>query len=401
MAYILHSLKHPDEVELLRRTYGSRFLLVGAYAPRAVRLERLAEHLRELGFGEFAANGVRAEAEKLVERDEREAGGPYGQNVGKAFPLADIFVEPTQENPRNQAGRFIQLLFGKLFITFSRDEMAMLQAHMVALRSAALGRQVGAVVTTRAGDLVATGTNEVPKAFGGQYWENDASDRRDFQLGRETSYAYNQEVVGDLLVRLQGGGWLDASKRDLDALTLVTEAFQDSEMGLQDSRMMDLLEYGRIMHAEMAAIIDSARRGVSIDQTTLYTTTFPCHVCARHIVGAGIERVVYIEPYPKSHVARLHSDSIVIDAEPSIQGKVRFDPFIGIAPSMFERLFKMGRRKEPDGRPITWTPQRAQPRLAPVDIEADLAIAREPDAIAPLDELFPEAAGSAQSTEDG
>ncbi len=120
MAYILHSLKHPGEVELLRRTYGSRFLLVGAYAPRAVRLERLAEHLRELGFGEFAANGVRAEAEKLVERDEREAGGPYGQNVGKAFPLADVFVEPTQESPRNQAGRFIQLLFGKPFITPSR-----------------------------------------------------------------------------------------------------------------------------------------------------------------------------------------------------------------------------------------------------------------------------------------
>ncbi|MEJ7655371.1 MAG: deaminase [Chloroflexia bacterium] len=46
------------------------------------------------------------------------------------------------------------------------------------------------------------------------------------------------------------------------------------------------------MHAEMSALLDAGRRGVPVQGATLYTTTFPCHNCARHIVGAGIDRVV-------------------------------------------------------------------------------------------------------------
>ena len=69
---------------------------------------------------------------------------------------------------------------------------------------------------------------------------------------------------------------------------------------------MDLIEFSRTVHAEMAAIVDAARRGVSVQDCNLYTTTFPCHECAKHIVAAGIRRVVYIEPYPKSQALSLH-----------------------------------------------------------------------------------------------
>jgi deoxycytidylate deaminase len=393
-AFLLHSLKHPDEVGLLRKTYGSRFVLIGAYAPRAARVEKLEDRLHELGFDRFGSTDVRAEAEGLIARDEREVDSEFGQNVGKTFPLADVFVEPSRDPSGDQVTRFVRLLFGKPYITPRKDELAMLQARVAALRSAALGRQVGAVITTRSGDLVVTGTNEVPKALGGQYWEDDDDDQRDFRLGRETSYSYNREVVGELLIRLQRSGWLEPAKADLDAATLITKAFEDPQLALQDARIMDLLEYGRIMHAELAAIVEAARRGVSINQTTLYATTFPCHTCARHIVGAGIERVVYIEPYPKSLIGRLHRDSIVVDADARVHGKVRFEPFVGVAPRVFERLFAMEQRKGSDGSLIAWMPQQGpQPRLEPVDIDANLAIGREPEAIAPLDELFPEKPG--------
>jgi cytidine deaminase len=362
-------------------------------------LEKVEDTLRELGFDRFAGGNVRAEAEKLIDRDEREVDSTFGQNVGKVFPLSDVFVEPTHDARGDQVSRFIELLFGKPYITPRRDELAMMQARVAALRSAALGRQVGAVITTESGDLVVTGTNEVPRALGGQYWEEDSDDQRDFRLGRETSYSHNREVVGELLVRLQQGGWLESSKAGLDPVTLVREAFEDAGLALSDARVMDLLEYGRIMHAELAAIVEAARRGVAIDQTTLYTTTFPCHMCARHIVGAGIERVVYIEPYPKSAIARLHRDSIIVDADTTVQGKVRFEPFVGIAPRLFERLFAMGKRKEPDGSLVAWSANQApQPLLEPADIDANLAIGREPEAIAPLDALFPEQPGTSSST---
>ena len=67
--------------------------------------------------------------------------------------------------------------------------------------------------------------------------------------------------------------------------------------------------------------------------TTLYTTTFPCHNCTRHIVAAGISRVVYVKPYPKSLAFQLHYDSISLEekgwSRPGVQGcrnKVAFEP---------------------------------------------------------------------------
>ena len=42
VAYIVRSLKHPMETELLRHVYGSSFVLVAAYAPRGSRLQRKA-----------------------------------------------------------------------------------------------------------------------------------------------------------------------------------------------------------------------------------------------------------------------------------------------------------------------------------------------------------------------
>jgi deoxycytidylate deaminase len=41
-------------------------------------------------------------------------------------------------------------------------------------------------------------------------------------------------------------------------------------------------------------------------------TTFPCHNCARHIVGAGIRSCVFLAPYAKSQAAALHSDSLSV-----------------------------------------------------------------------------------------
>jgi cytidine deaminase len=101
---------------------------------------------------------------------------------------------------------------------------------------------------------------------------------------------------------------------------------------LKDSPIADLTEYGHAMHAEMEALLACDRAGVSPRGGTLYTTTFPCHNCTKHIVAAGIERLVYVEPDLKSKAGELHGDSIAID-EPSV-GKVQSSrPIKGRRPS--------------------------------------------------------------------
>jgi dCMP deaminase len=54
----------------------------------------------------------------------------------------------------------------------------------------------------------------------------------------------------------------------------------------------------RTLHAEQNAIIQGALHGVDVSGSTIYVTHQPCLVCAKMIINAGIERVVYAGDYP-------------------------------------------------------------------------------------------------------
>ena len=56
-------------------------------------------------------------------------------------------------------------------------------------------------------------------------------------------------------------------------------------------------ELCRGLHAEQNAIIQASLHGVSIKGGTIYVTLAPCVTCAKMIINAGIERVVYRDSY--------------------------------------------------------------------------------------------------------
>ncbi len=154
-AFIVHSLKNPAEVDTLRTIYGPSFLLIAAYAPEDYRLERLAEQIARERHERLDHNHRRA-AEDLMGRDQNDAKnkGKLGQNVRDTFPLADLFVDVSdRESARISIRRFVECLFGSPFHTPTQPEYAMFLARAAALRSADLGRQVGAVLATSEGDV--------------------------------------------------------------------------------------------------------------------------------------------------------------------------------------------------------------------------------------------------------
>jgi deoxycytidylate deaminase len=124
---------------------------------------------------------------------------------------------------------------------------------------------------------------------------------------------------------------------------------------------MDIIEFGRMVHAEMNAITDAARLGRATKNTTLFCTTFPCHMCAKHIVSSGIDRVVFLEPYPKSYAHKLHDDAITFETE--AEGKVCFEPFIGISPRRYRDIFEKKKRKDDKGKPIELFENNCSPRI--------------------------------------
>lgn len=364
-AYIIRQLKRPEEVSLLRSVYGRQFILISAYAPQETRKRRLVELERRSRGGLVSDVEAINLANDLVMQDAKESRDRYGQNVRDAFPLGDVFIDTTsRKSCEEMTRRFINLLFGNNTITPTHDEYGMYIAKSASLRSSDLSRQVGAAIFRPSGEIVTMGCNEVPKAGGGTYWSGEPNDRRDFVEGHDPNELHKIEVLVDILDRLKKGTHLSQSLQAMPGPYEIGKKLleEDGDHSVSDSRIMDLIEFGRIIHAEMSAVCDASRKGVSVERGILYCTTFPCHLCAKHIVAAGLQRVVYLEPYPKSYAADLHADSIVVDYEGDTN-KVRFDAFIGVSPFRYRDLFEKGKRKYSSGDAQQWNKGVRRPMI--------------------------------------
>jgi len=349
--FIISSLKRDEELETLRSLFGQSLLLVSVYEPRDRRIENLCRKIAS-SKGASDPDAHKEIAEDLIDTDLKERSNLLGQRLEDVFQRADVFLK-IGTTFREDARRFIQLLFQAPYITPTVDELLMFQARATAQRSADLSRQVGAVIATKTGEILATGCNEVPLAGGGVIWDAVAGterDYRDYKIGQDAAAGMRKEIIAELLGALLKSDWLVEGKAKLTPEELAHEALFVDPKPLDGTAVASLLEFGRIVHAEMATICDAAMRGVSVRGGTLYCTTFPCHMCARHIMAAGIARVVYIEPYPKSRAKRLYKRAIQVDLDREADDDaVKFEAFVGIAPSRFLDLFEMVTRKDSEG----------------------------------------------------
>lgn len=330
-AYVLRSLKAPGEVRRLQTLYGSGFLLIGVYLPEDVQLEKLMRRIADSRHTKDAKQ-FSDRAKELLKRDSYEPETDYGQNVRDTFALSDLFVDASDEKAlRGSIHRFIELLFGHPNYTPTRDEYAMFHAYAEATTSSSLSRQVGASIAMHDGQIVSLGTNEVPKPLGGIYWEGDSEDDRDFRRGYDSNELTKNQILSEVFQQLKKDKWLS------DAAT--ADDISNIRRELHGTRLLDLIEFHRANHAETAALLDAARRGVSVEGCSLYCTTFPCHNCARHIIAAGIRRVVYIEPYPKSKAQDFYTKAFTLDLQD--KKHVLLSPFVGVGPRRYRDLFSM------------------------------------------------------------
>lgn len=353
-AYVLDSLRHPHEVALLRRVYQDAFCLIGVFCHESERAKRL----REEKYRDASAE----EIERFMERDEN-APEAHGQKVSDTFHLADFFIDNTiarfkkmggvtEENKEwdvpDQLGRLVDILTHRRIVRPLPNETGMFHAYGARMQSSCLSRQVGAALIDSSGSLIATGTNEVPRAGGGVYGgglaetaSGEPASDNDFRCFVHNGYCSNTREQNAIIKDLFG------SITELKGITMNDDLLKR----VRKTRIGQLIEFSRAVHAEMDALMAAARGGSKTGNTRLYVTTFPCHNCARHIVAAGVVEVQYIEPYLKSQAIPLHGDAIVTDpkawnspesGKELATGKtpnVLFRPFIGVAPRLYRRAF--------------------------------------------------------------
>jgi deoxycytidylate deaminase len=359
-AYIVRQFKRPEEIQLMRQVYGRKFIQVSVYGSAVDRRKILMDKIGRHDASPKTEAECEAQAIDLIDIDHNQKDDPNGQRISDVFHLGDVFVDGIDASKAETTiDRFIRALFGDTKASPNKDEYAMYVATAASLRSVDLSRQVGAAIFSKEGEVISLGCNEVPKYGGGTYWTDDPPPIfRDVELGEDANYARKNELLYDLLERLSSERFLARSILQLGNPQKKVDAFLANKR-LRDSQLMDIIEFGRMIHAEMSAISDAARLGRTTKHATLFCTTFPCHLCAKHIVAAGLDRVVFLEPYPKSHAQKLHSDSITF--ETNIPNKVLFEPFVGISPRRYHDIFEKRTnivekrtRKNNKGKALSW-----------------------------------------------
>lgn len=232
--WVIDGIRNPGEWEELAKL--PEFQMIGVTSSPETIVDRITARNRE---------GAPLSREEILEKLNRERGigePPGGQQVQRCLDLADYLIvnEGTLEDLEAKLTHFERLKTGEDRPTF--HEVFMEIAYTWAKRATCLRRRVGAVIAKDKQQLTA-GYNGAPRGV-----------------------PHCAEMGGCLRAKL----------------------------GIPSGQRAEIC---RGTHAEQNAITQAAKFGISIEGSTLYCNTFPCVICAKMILNAGIETVVYDSDY--------------------------------------------------------------------------------------------------------
>ncbi len=345
---LIDGIRNTGEVRSLRSS--PNFFLVAVHAARETRRRRL------VGSGKRFKSDREFDAADT--RDFEEEGASWGQQVQLCSDLADVIInneDRLQENTTKQNDFFQH--FVSTYVSamkalrngseiFDRaptmDETLMTMAFCASARSSCAKRKVGAVVAyvrqfpavaghvKRKEDdfryqVISSGYNEVPLGMPPCLLSEDEQCYRDKLRERVSAHFKNCPACG---AKLPAHVCQDFQK---------LSAYNCAKCGEQVGRCLPgtgeesgrLLDMCRALHAEENAILGLAGVAKSGNgNLVLYTTTFPCNLCANKVVEAGIKLVVYTDPYPMKEAKE------ILD-----RGGVEIRKFQGVKSSAYFRIY--------------------------------------------------------------
>lgn len=298
--YVVDSIRNPEEINLLRKSFAL-FFLFGVFAEPDLRWKRVKEKY----------NNDRRTFDEDDKRDSNE-GIEYGQRVTDSFRMSDIILLNNENIIKGNKNEelFLTKLKHDVDLVESKEtfvptyvETNMVIAYAESMRSSCLKRKVGAVIVDSAGAVVSSGYNEVPAA------NNTCK--------CEYGMCYRDKLKKDY-------------KESLDS-TIKREKERESAFKLF-KKNFKILDYCRALHAEENAILNVARIGASaaLPSATLFTSTYPCNLCANKIAQVGIKHIVYFEPYPMEEAKKILADKGVVQ-----------EPFEGVTYNGYFRLMEV------------------------------------------------------------
>ncbi|MFC1793772.1 hypothetical protein ACFL3Q_09330 [Planctomycetota bacterium] len=367
---LIDGIRNTGEVRCLRAF--PNFYLISVHAPEKERETRLV--------GGTAKRRLFATSQNFKEADarDREEEIANGQQVERCNDLADIIINNEEELQDNTArkNKFFSELVQKYILVMqgirgdvplidrspSINEALMTMAYCISKKSSCEKRKVGAIIAyikefdhlkekvKRPEDnnkfqVISTGYNEVPLGTDpcklGKY-KKCYRDHLKEQLSTEYKNCPNcgrqipQKIKCPKCSRSMKRGLLYCSNSECKADLLTNYSCRRCKQKIFKSYLPGsaqgagkLLDMCRALHGEETAIIGLA--GMSKPNNgkiVLYTTTFPCNLCANKIVAAGINLVIFAEPYTMEEAEKILED-----------GRVKTVKFEGVKSTAYFRLY--------------------------------------------------------------
>ena len=342
---VLDGIRNTGELAGLQQL--PNFFLISVQAEEEIRKQRLIGKSKKFaGEAEFLAADAR-------DKDEHTEDG---QQVKSCNYLSDIIVineKAVSEGAAAPYRAYIKSHLHENYVSLIEqvakglppnerrarsEEALMMAAYVESTRSSCLKRKVGAVVASPAGDIITAGHNDVPETA--DPCLNDprygwcARDFAQEQLGKQIKFCPN---CGEA-VNINGQcakceheyadyvNHCSACHSSIDIAYACPKCgrkvFSDFLAG-SSAETGKLLDLCRALHAEENAILNLSKFGIRLphfhdvknngngkiaEACTLFSTTFPCNLCANKIVTVGIKKVVYAEPYPMEEARRVFEE---------------------------------------------------------------------------------------------
>ena len=299
--WVIDSIRNTHEIELFKKRFGT-FYVIAAWADQETRWKRVES--------KYERNRVSFDADDS--RDSRE-NAETGQQVSLCYQMADIIIinnkniisPGTDEYTKLETvvRRYINIIEGIESFSPTEQETLMSMAYANSMRSSCSQRKVGALIFDDYGNVFSSGYNEVP-----------SSERPCKNTYGKCYRKYLRDKFSD----------------ELTSIIHDDEARQNIANAVK--KHFKMLDYCRALHAEETAIVNMARLGGSknLSNATLYTTTYPCNLCANKIAQVGIRQLVYFEPYPQKEA------KLILEAH-----KVKQIPFEGVTFNGYFRFMEV------------------------------------------------------------
>ncbi len=346
---VIDSLRNIGEVKLLREY--PRFYLLSIHADQEQRRHRWQENYQDKTYSDFS----------VIDKRDAEENLWYGQQVKQCCDESDIAINNQNVDPikydfkksKSKSNYFDSKLYKYLKLIEQgpqidyrpqTHEKLMTIAYLESLSSSCSQRKVGAVIATIQGDILSTGFNHVPEGEEPCIVAYDECYRKHLRKDNAKEIIFCPKCGEKIVQKCPN----PKCKEEFEGYSAVcSECGQDMKFDYEcsnpncKSQVFELFTIGgkksigkgldvcRALHAEENAIVNLARSGkTGSENSVLYSTTFPCTLCANKIVQSKIKKVVFGEPYTME------------DAEKLLRKQnIKIERFEGVKSTAFFRLY--------------------------------------------------------------